>query len=255
MFSYIKNMYLAVLEFFSKKDPVILPAQDVIVGDVPTEHPIPVADVNGDVDFNPTLPNYPNKYAFIDAHTTRQPGATNYLGESENPWSRRVNRKAVAKLADLGYGNYVFIISRPHNKNYSGQCRFVAGQCKVMHITHANSTHFNAASRGAQGCEFLIPITPYKSDNKMADFASDLLNERFGIRERKADGVFEVDSGHAGAGMLEALENVEVSAMISEPVFANYKTKESQAIFENEDEYVDVLVETAIKAIKGDFDK
>lgn len=238
-----------MISFFSHSKPQIIKNE-------PEQQTSPSGTAGVQVPETSPRPKYEYKFAFIDAHTTSSPGARNYKKEYENSWSTRINTLAINRLIELGYGEYVFHVIRPHEKNYTGQCKYVAQMLSMNQVTHAMSTHFNAAGiPGARGCEFLIPITTKKDDNKMADFASDLLNERLGIRERKDDGVYEVPSGHRGSTMLFYVNREGIAMCIAEPVFADYKTSESQAIFENEENYVEILVEVAINAIKGNFNK
>lgn len=191
--------------------------------------------------------------ALVVGHNEKAQGAVNYLKESEWSFSSRILRKVQTKLVDQGY--ICYIIFRPSGRGYSSQVRSVVDQCKKLNITHVILSHFNSAGKGARGCEFLISESSNLIDNKMADMASDLLNERLGIKERKDDGVYVVSRNHRGSGMMYALHKAGIYNTLAEPVFAGYKTPESQAIFENEDAYVDILKEVAESCCNGTIGK
>ena len=178
------------------------------------------------------------KVALVVGHNKKAQGATNYLGESEWTFNSRIVRKVQVKLNALGIDSV--IIFRPYNVSYSSQCRSVAKQVKEHNCSHAILFHFNdASSRSAMGVEVLIGDTATKEDNQFADMISDLLNERYGFVERRDDGVFTVSSRHNGSGMIHAID--AITALL-EPCFGGHKTRESEVIFEKEDLYVDVIV-------------
>lgn len=201
---------------------------------------------------NDPSPKYQGIVALVVGHNENEQGAVNYLKESEWVFSSRILRKAQKKLTDRGWVSYV--IFRPSGKNYAAQVRAVVKQCVELGVTHAILSHFNSAVKGARGCEFLVPKSSTTIDNNMADMATDLIHERFGIKQRHNDGVYEVDESHRGSGMMFGLLNVGIYSTLAEPCFAGYKTEESSQIFENEDAYVDILVEVAEACCNGTID-
>ena len=75
----------------------------------------------------------------------------------------------------------------------------------------------------------------------VADTFTDILNESYGFKERRDDGVYIVGSRHNGFGMINAVNRYAISCLV-EACFAGYKNKESELVFEHEDKYVDVFV-------------
>lgn len=193
--------------------------------------------------------------AWVEGHTWKRPGATNYLGESEKPFSHRIGSKVMEKVADLGYP--MVRVQRPEG-SYSYQCNYVADKLEELGATHALHSHFNAASSRAKGAEGLTPPTASPIDNLMADMFTDLLNKRLGFVERGNDGDKTVYSGHNGFLMLDKVSDKGIFAIILEATFAHYRHAESIAIFENEDAYVDIIVELIVAIYEGklrDLDK
>jgi hypothetical protein len=238
---WIYNIWRNITEFFDKQ----VHPQDHTPIVIEDNHRV---DIDDDVLVDGIEPPK-GKVAFVVGHNSGAQGAWNYLKESEWSFNSRIAKKCQAKMKKAGYQAYV--IFRPPGKRYSSQVWAVKEEAKKLSVTHAFCLHFNSASAGARGCEFLIPQSASDIDNKMADMGTDLLNERMGIIERREDGVFEVSPSHNGSGMLMALRDAGIHAVLPEPCFANYRTKESAAIFENEDAYVDILVEVALACATG----
>ncbi len=185
--------------------------------------------------------------AIIVGHNKSSKGAVNYLHESEYVFNSRVAYKLAAYLASE-YSIESKIFYRRSDASYTTQCLGVAKECRRYGARIAVSLHFNSAgSRSALGCEVLIPKTATPEDNKLADTITDILNEELGIRERRDDGVYEISKGHRGSGMLYAVHNAGVPCCLVEPCFADYRTKESTAIFEEEDRYIRLLARAIAK--------
>ena len=188
----------------------------------------------------------PLDFGFIVGHNINAQGANNYLGESEWIFGKRIATKAIAKLEALNYSN-VYMLLRPDG-DYNRQVSHIVHQVTELKIKNTLELHFNSASGRALGVETLISQSATEEDNKAAILFADLLSKKynFNFKERADNGVFTVDKNHNGAGMLYAISRAGAVAILVEPCFANYRNPESIAIFENEDFYVDVLVETAI---------
>lgn len=192
------------------------------------------------IDVMDTGPRRIIKIALVVGHNKKDQGANNYLGESEWQFNSRIARKIQVKLNDLGIDSV--IIFRPYNVSYSRQCNSVADQVKEHKCTHAILLHFNDASgTSAMGCEVLVKKTSTLEDDKFADTFTDILNERYGFKERRNDGMYVVSSRHNGYGMINAIDAI---TCLVEACFAGYKNKESELVFEHEDKYVDVFIDS-----------
>lgn len=187
-------------------------------------------------------------FVFVVGHNESSQGAVNYLGESEWIFNQRIAKKASKKLASHGVRSAIIF---RNTGSYSSQVASVKSQVERIGAKFAFCLHFNdASSIKASGCEVLIRNTSSPDDEMVADYITDLLNERFGIPERGDDGIKIVSSGHGGYGMLNGLYEVGCLAVLPEPCFCRNR-EEAKKIFENEDAYVDVLVESAYKFCTG----
>lgn len=200
-----------------------------------------VKDKPKPVVINPRVSNGEKVIALVIPHNKKSQGADNYFGESEYYFGKRIINKMKVKLGGLGYS--IVIIERPVG-SYSYQCSYVAKMCERYNVDFSLHLHFNSASYMVLGCEVLIDDTQTDLDNKLADVITDLLNERYGFKERGNDGVKTLEPSHNGHGMLKAVASVGTIGVLVEPCFANIRTKESALIFEQEDKYVDVLVDS-----------
>lgn len=181
----------------------------------------------------------------VIGHNKRSQGASNYLGESEWVFNSRIANKMQKKLADAGIRSV--IIFRPESRSYSYQCRSVGKEVRKYGCAVVFCMHFNSAGKGARGCEVLVHHKANTVTRELADLVTDELNEKLGLKERHDDGIKYVYSGHNGFGMLDVISDTDACGLLPEPCFGNYKTKESAAIFENEDRYVDILVSSIVK--------
>lgn len=216
----------------------------------------PEIELNKPVDYVPSVeqprinvePVAP-KFAFVVGHNEKNQGAVNYLGESEWTFNKRIAKKAISELEELGVKSAMIL--RPRGP-YSHQCESVAEQARELGVEYAFSLHFNAAGTPkASGCEVLVKLeTETEEDELVANYLSDLLKKEFGIRQRYGDGVKYISEGHNGNGMLSSLNKSGITACLVEPCFATNR-KEAEKIFEAEDKYVDVLVEAAFKLATG----
>jgi len=186
------------------------------------------------------------RIAIVVGHNSKKQGADNYLGESEYNFNSRIANKLQLKLASEGVSS--FVIKRPSGVSYRKQSIVVANKVDELNASHAILLHFNSAGRGAMGVEVLIAQTATKGDNIFADNFSDMLNEEYGFIERRDDGVFTINKNHNGFQMINRINGKGIVSCLVEPCFADYKTKESQLIFEQEDKYVDVLLRSVLKS-------
>lgn len=177
----------------------------------------------------------------VVGHNARAQGAVNYLGESEYVFGKRIAKKIQEKLAAKGRKSA--ILYRPEKGGYRYECEYIANQVRELGLQITYHLHFNSASVRATGCEILIAPTADKTDNLLADYITDKLNERYRFKERGEDGVLTVQKGHRGYLMLEKVREAGAYPLILEPCFGHYRNRESQLIFEREDAYVDILVD------------
>lgn len=188
--------------------------------------------------------------ALVVGHNHKSQGATNYLGESEYRFNKRIANKIQQKL--LVNGIKTAIIERPTG-SYSYQSRKVAEMCKELGVEFSMHMHFNSASSKARGCEVLVAPTSTKLDDNFADYMTDRLNKEYGFRERHEDGIKRVYKGHRGYTMLAAVRDKGIIPVLLEPTFANHRHRESILIFEQEDKYVDLLVDCLYKVARGEL--
>jgi hypothetical protein len=231
--------YYKIRDFFSNKQPQVIQLNS---GSLNSN--------NTDLQDNPR-----NILAFIDSHTDSYPGDKNYRKEYEKSWSRRINRKAISRLQDLGYGKYIYLVTRYNETNYRGQCEYIAKTLKLNKVSHVLITHFNSRGMRMRGSEFFSPLDPTDGDQVLVNFATKLLEKRLGIPSPNKDISLTVPTGHSSCLLLQALTKVGIVSCIAEPCFANNPTAESKAIFENESAYVEILVEIAINVINKKLKK
>lgn len=187
--------------------------------------------------------------ALVVGHNKKSQGAVNYLGETEYSFNKRIANKIQQKL--LVNGIKCAIIERPAG-SYSYQASYVADLVKDLGIEFSLHMHFNSASSKARGCEVLVAPSASEMDDTIADLITDELNKKFGFRERHEDGIKRVYKGHRGHLMLDKVNRTGCLSALVEPTFANHRHKESILIFEQEDKYVDLLVEVLYKVARGE---
>lgn len=186
--------------------------------------------------------------AFVRGHTKSSSGADNYLGESEFVWAGRIAKKCQEKLAVFGVKTA--ILERPDGRSYTSQCDYIARKCEELKAEYSVHLHFNAASGNPLGCEVLVTNKMNETALKFGDYFTDQLNEKHGFSERRADGIKILYRGHNGYGMLNAVEATGTIPMLIEPCFANWRNAESIMVFENEDAFIDILVDACLKMVK-----
>jgi N-acetylmuramoyl-L-alanine amidase len=188
--------------------------------------------------------------ALIVGHNAKAQGAVNYLGESEYVFNSRVAEKVALKVADKGVR--VTILKRPAGVGYNAQIASIVKQAKMLDVRYALSLHFNYATPTAKGVEVLIKDTREPDDNLIAQHFSNLINTEFGFNKRHSGGVKTIYKGHDGYVELLEMYKVGILDMILEPVFASNRN-EAKVFFENEDKYVDILVDCCVKMATGTF--
>lgn len=209
----------------------------------PTDHTTPKLPPKP----KPTTPSVPQgsprkKVAVIVGHTKNSPGATNYKDDSEYPFNSRIAAK-VQNIMRSKYANEIeFKVFYRDGIGRKG----VAEQVSEWGADVCLELHYNSYKKIAYGCEILIAGDyNLKMNFRAADIFTDVLAEEFGLRERAEDGVKVLRRGDRGYQNLDYINDhrvVQITLLI-EPCFANIKTAESAAIFENEDKYARVISE------------
>lgn len=186
----------------------------------------------------PKTPSNQAKIALIVGHTARTKGAINYLGECEYEFNKRIAKKTRAILLEKFKNIRVEIFYRD-GIGLDGCAKQVGewGACVSLEL------HFNSFKKKAFGCEILVDTRHkfYEETHKIADRITDSLSGIFGIKERNGEGVKELSSGRGYLNLKLMRLNGVKHPMLIEPCFANKKTVESIAIFENEDRYATFL--------------
>lgn len=206
-----------------------------------------------------TPPDDPNlkKISIIVGHSREAKGAVNYLGEIEFDFNSRIASKVESKISQFYSDICEIRVFKRNNEPFET----IIPKIKEYMPDFSMELHFNSFSQRAYGCEMLI----YRDSGNMfknielADDITDRLSKHYNFKERHTykisdgdvvDGVKVLSSNGRGVRNLKGLHNIGIDyVMILEPVFANFETSDSRAIFENEDKYVDVLVESIIEDV------
>jgi N-acetylmuramoyl-L-alanine amidase len=174
--------------------------------------------------------------AIVVGHDHINQGAINYLGETEYKFNSRIarylERGLLTKEGHLGLEVRIFYKDGTTERD-------VAKDIADWGASYALELHFNSFRGKARGCEILIDrhVPHFNHAFRSADKLSDRLSRIFKVFQRRIDGVFVIDSGDRGHRSLHEMSKQGVTGFIVEPCFANKKTRESQAIFNNEQLY------------------
>lgn len=186
------------------------------------------------------------KIGLLVGHNASSQGAYNYLGESEFSFGNRIFNKALKRLEDEAIA--AIKLQRPSG-SYTHQVNSVRRKAVELDLQIILSSHFNAASSSsATGCETLVRDTQSPIDNKIGFYFAEQIHKRFGIVKRGDNGVKTLYKGHNGFGMVDGLYSDGIYCIILEPCFATNR-ETSKRIFEHEDEYVDIIVDTVKYAL------
>lgn len=194
------------------------------------------------------------KIAIIVGHTAKSPGAYNYKGESEFSFNSRIAEKVKNIMKEKYPSKKVRVFFREEGY-YSTAVTRVGQNVGKFGAKISLELHFNSFHQVAYGCEVLIweGAEHFLKTVKVADILTDNLADKFDLRQRHrhnfpgysvGDGVKILASRDRGALNIKACNDNGVKhAMLIEPCFANKRTKESEAIFENEDKYAEFLAD------------
>jgi hypothetical protein len=182
------------------------------------------------------------KIALIVGHSKSAQGAVNYLCETEFSFNSRI-AAMVEKMFSESESNFELrAFFRPGGAH--GPAVSKVGKAVGEWGAKASlELHFNSFEKKASGCEILM-ISQDDGDEDCDEFvcAKDFLgcfSDQFLIKNR---GVKLLKKGDSGFLNLKSCKDNGVKmAFLFEPCFGNFKTKESQAVFENEEKYAQFL--------------
>lgn len=180
-------------------------------------------------------------------HNLTEQGAVNYKGETEYVFNSRIAQMMKNLfLLDTGIDVRIFYRDGMNRKVVAELVGDYAPDCSL-------ELHFNSFKTRAYGCEILV-LKEDVDSIFAADKITDDLAESFSLRERgryiETDGVKLLDREARGSSNLRWVKEEGVPiVMLIEPCFANIRTKESEAIFENEEKYAITLVSSLIKNV------
>lgn len=182
------------------------------------------------------------RISLIVGHTQKNHGASNYLGQTEYHWNSMIAAKVTNYIRDKTSMAEVKIFFRDRIGRF--------GVAQVITNWKADLSlelHFNSFKTKAYGCEILT-LKGDAESLRIADHLSDELSLMFSLKQRDGDGVRELIDGDLGYYNLKILESIPI-AMLVEPCFANIKTAESAAIFEDPDKYAELLADELLWAV------
>lgn len=168
--------------------------------------------------FRPTVEPMDHKIAICVGHSRfingkRDGGAVSVGNVQEWTYNRALAITLQSKLQDLGLKS--FIVDHYHGNGYTDSMKWLASHLQAEGATHACELHFNAASGGARGHEWLYWGSSEKSQ-KMAIALSDTFKEWF--PQLPSRGAKSKTSGDRGA---EFLRLTRCPAVICEPFFGD----------------------------------
>lgn len=174
-------------------------------------------------------------FAIVVGHDQKDQGAFNYLNESEWSFNRRVGKKVQAILLDKGLS--VSLVQKIPGLRYRDECEAVVEALRDLKVTHALELHFNWFVSEILGCEALV-----SSFGDSFKLAAGILNELVN-RGFKHRGIKQGEGQIRGMALLKMMSQKGIEGVILEPCFGNFKTKESEFIFESEDLYCAILAD------------
>jgi len=186
------------------------------------------------------------KIALIVGHYVhgKDKGAVNYLGETESSFNHRICKELQHQLKINRVDSKIFL--RDDHKTITGVGRAVSEYKPEISIEF----HFNSHSSKSFGCEVLATVEDYWSIT-VADIITDYIEDYLNIKQRgDKSGVLLISKGGRGFGNLDAVKG-DFAKVLIEPCFANIKTPDSQAIFEDESRYIECLRDAILYILSG----
>ncbi len=160
------------------------------------------------------------KLAILVGHHHSKQGSLNYIGESEYLFNKRIAKKVSDNFSEV----VQFFISSKQVNDFEPDMVF--------------ELHFNSFFMKAYGFEIMALADDFGSVRYAERVAQDFYEE-YGYVKRRGDGVYtvkEYDRGYNNLKKLDAKRKI-----IFEPVFANFRTNESEDFFKDEKRYVNFL--------------
>jgi len=185
------------------------------------------------------------KVALIVGHSKTAQGAVNYLGETEFSLNSRIAAMVEKMFSEIDSIVDLKVFFRPGGA-YGPAVSKVGKAVGEWGAKASLELHFNSFEKKASGCEALVLMPDQgiaaQSDILEQEFCDGFLksfSDQFLIKNR---GVKLLKKGDSGFSNLKACKDNGVEmAFLFEPCFGNFKTKESQAVFENEEKYAKFL--------------
>jgi len=189
------------------------------------------------------------KIALIVGHSHESQGAVNYLGETEFSFNSRIAARVEKLFLERDSIVDLKVFFRPDGVVPTA-IKKVGKAVGEWGAEASVELHFNSFKTEASGCEALVlrggGFVPIETDFLTCFF--DKFHKDFGIKRR---GLKIVEKGESGFLNLKAVKDNGVKmAFLFEPCFGNFKTKESQAVFENEEKYARFLCDQLIALAK-----
>lgn len=176
---------------------------DAMLSDDTTEPPV-----------TPPATSYDGKVAICVGHSrSGDMGANSVGGVSEWDWNSKVAHTLKGKLDDAGID--CFVVDSYAGNSYGAAMSRLGDQLKNEGATAAIELHFNAASPGAEGFEYLYWHTS-KEGQKLAD--SFIAEQKILNTPSPSRGAKPADGGDRGSGFLS---KTPCPAIICEPFFGS----------------------------------
>jgi N-acetylmuramoyl-L-alanine amidase len=191
------------------------------------------------------------QFALVVGHNSINQGADNYLGESEYSFNYRIAETVARNLAMQGVRCLVFKHNPLYFRYNSQQWKDVADRVKEVNIDHAIILHFNSFSQPVSRTEALCIHT--ESNIEMARIFLDNMEGAFFFQGKEVK--IDIEDQAIARGEIESdyFHKKGINSIIAEPVFGNFKTKESELFFKNESLYCKVLQNTIKEILIPDY--
>jgi N-acetylmuramoyl-L-alanine amidase len=185
------------------------------------------------------------KIALIVGHSKTAQGAVNYLGETEFSFNSRIAAMVEKMFSERESNVDLKVFFRPGGAAAPAMAK-VGKAVGEWGAKASLELHFNSFEGKAFGCEALVVLDSGEIPVE-ANFLNAMLNffeSEFKIKQR---GIKVVKKGDSGFLNLKSCKDNGVKmAFLFEPCFGNFKTKESQAVFENEEKYAQFLCDQIV---------
>lgn len=117
------------------------------------------------------------------------------------------------------------------------------------HYDASIELHFNSFAKEAFGCECLA-LAMHKDSISFAQHVADKIWTKHKIKKRHGDGVLDIYPASRGHQNLTIVNKYATAAIIVEPCFANFPTKEAKEIIDNPKEYAHTLYDAMESYLK-----